>query len=136
MRLDDLPYKRQTEAGAARFPSRRRIELMEWLEDLLDASRRDANAGVANTHHDQIGAFFLQAQHNPSTGRCELDGILEQLVECPVDLFRIALYEWEILRRDEPEIQALIPGLGCQVPHQAFGGPPDIHGDLSRAHFA
>src|SRR6266508_726042 len=87
----DPARDRETQAGAARIASPRRVGAVEALEDMPQVVLRDAHAGVA--HQDFSSRVMTpQTQRDATAGRCVL--------ECVVDEDQHELLEPVLVARD------------------------------------
>ena len=79
MEFDELPDQGQADAGALARPRRRRIDLVEAVEEIGQVILGDADAGVAHGEQGLPGVVFAHGHDNRAAGGGELEGVREQV---------------------------------------------------------
>src|SRR4030095_1385426 len=76
----DAPGNRQTQTQAAQALLAFVVALLEWCEDFFKQRRVDAAAGVRDRDAYSL-THVARTDGDPASGRCELDGVLDQVPE-------------------------------------------------------
>src|SRR5215475_457160 len=66
MGLHDLPHQRESQPRAAITPRRRTVQLMEWLEDIVNMTGRDADTRIGDSDEHQILALAFDIDRHAS----------------------------------------------------------------------
>src|SRR2546428_2104654 len=99
----DVAYDGEPDSGPFVLPARRRIDLVEALEDLLERVLGNADTGIGDVHLEEPSPALARGEGDPSSLRVELDRVGQKIDQDLPDLHAVTAHDQIIglvLRRD------------------------------------